>query len=184
MIAACVSAVIAGGMYGLLRMARWRHELSVAERLAIHRGRIWAAAEAAGLPPELVMKVVRHESGGDHEIVSHAGAVGLMQVMPATAEEVRRTAGLPEGSLTDPDHNLAVGTAYLAQLIRRFDGDLWLALAAYNAGPTKMAQLRREHPDLSSRELVNRHAPRETAAYCRKILASKAPKLDTGAGRP
>jgi soluble lytic murein transglycosylase-like protein len=62
-------------------------------------------------------------------------------------------------------------------LVDRFDGDLTMALAAYNMGPTALAKLAADHPGLSSSELVQRHAPRATARYVRDILGSESPRL-------
>ena len=100
-------------------------------------GRRWApaiqdAAEHAGIDPALLASVVRHESNFDPAVVSHAGAIGLAQLMPGTA------AGLGVDP-TDPQANLRGGATYLRDQLNRF-GDLDLALAAYNAGPNRVAQ--------------------------------------------
>jgi len=79
----------------------------------------------------LVASVVEVESTFRPAAGSHKGAVGLMQLLPSTA-------GLSRARLQNPRANLDAGTAYLAKLIDRFDGDLGLALAAYNAGPTNV----------------------------------------------
>jgi hypothetical protein len=79
----------------------------------------------------LVASVVEVESTFRPTAGSHKGAVGLMQLLPSTA-------GLSRARLENPRANLDAGAAYLAQLIDRFDGDLGLALAAYNAGPTNV----------------------------------------------
>jgi hypothetical protein len=87
---------------------------------------IRSAAERHGLDPLLVAAVVEHESGFRPWLVSHRGAVGLMQLMPSTFGE--------NLDLTDPELNLDQGCRYLAGLLERYSGDLELALAAYNAG--------------------------------------------------
>ena len=91
-------------------------------------GDIAKAADKHHVDSLLVAAVVEVESTFDPEAGSHKGAVGLMQLLPSTA-------GMPRNKLLDPDTNLDAGSAYLAELIERFDGDLALALAAYNAGP-------------------------------------------------
>ena len=86
-----------------------------------------------GLSPRLVQAVVQVESGYNPRALSNKGAMGLMQLMPATARLLRVKDDY------DPDQNVRGGTTYLRQQIDRF-GDLRLALAAYNAGPTAVTR--------------------------------------------
>ena len=88
-----------------------------------------AAARRHGLDPNLVLAVVAVESGFQADAVSHKGAQGLMQLMPATARD------LGVADAFDPAQNLDGGTRYLRMLVARYGGDLGKALAAYNAGP-------------------------------------------------
>ncbi|MEJ7931255.1 lytic transglycosylase domain-containing protein [Ramlibacter sp. AN1015] len=95
------------------------------------------AAQAEGIEYELLKALIAAESGFDPQAVSPKGAVGLMQVMPATAERfgLRKDERAPIAQrLTEPRTNVRVGTRYLRYLIDRFPGRLELALAAYNAG--------------------------------------------------
>jgi len=87
-----------------------------------------AAADKYGLPRPLVRAVMAAESGFQPDAVSPKGAVGLMQLMPETAE----TLGVDP---RDPAQNVDAGVRYLHDLLNRYDGGLWRALAAYNAGP-------------------------------------------------
>jgi len=100
----------------------------------------------AGLEVELVLGVILVESSGNASAVSKAGAMGLMQLRPFTAEAVAAEIGLPWTGPTllfDPVANVRLGVAYLRQLIERY-GDVTTALAAYNWGPTRIAaRLRR-----------------------------------------
>jgi len=96
------------------------------------------AARRSGLSPSLVYAVLRQESLYQPWAVSSAGAVGLMQLLPSTAKITARREGLPRPSrstLLDPADNVTLGAATLAELIERFDGQVLLALAGYNAGP-------------------------------------------------
>lgn len=92
------------------------------------------AAEQNALPATWVRAVLQAESAGDPHAVSGAGAMGLMQLMPGTWKEVRRTLNLGADSF-DPQDNIAAGAAYLRWLHDRY-GDAGF-LAAYNAGPTR-----------------------------------------------
>jgi len=91
---------------------------------------IYAVARRRDLNPQLVAAVIGAESAFDPGAVSARGARGLMQLMPATAERF----GVADDELFDPERNLEAGTGYLDWLTDRFDGELALVLAAYNAG--------------------------------------------------
>ena len=101
---------------------------SQAKRLARLAPLIEDAASRHQVPVELIRGVILQESGGQCRAVSHAGARGLMQLMPATA----RRFGVKNSF--DPTQNIEGGTRYLRWLIDRFDGNIELALAGYNAG--------------------------------------------------
>lgn len=108
-----------------------------------YRVAIARAAAAERLEPNLIFGMVHQESGFDAAATSHAGARGLMQLMPATGNEVARKLGLSYSSarLTDPDYSLRLGTYYFRRMLDRFDGNVELALAAYNAGPGRISRL-------------------------------------------
>ncbi len=94
--------------------------------------------------PAVVLALIRQESSFDHGAVSPAGARGLMQLMPGTAEKVAQQIGgepATQASLvTDPARNMQLGTAYMRELLDQFGGSLPLAVAAYNAGPRKVSE--------------------------------------------
>ncbi len=94
---------------------------------------------AGPLPAPLALAIMRQESSFDPAIVSPAGAHGLMQLMPATAQSLARAQHVAAGPLADPAVNMRLGTAYLAGLLDRFGGCLPCAVAAYNAGPNRVA---------------------------------------------
>lgn len=90
-----------------------------------------------GIDPALVHAVIEAESNYRPTAKSHVGARGLMQVMPATARDLGVAS---TGLLFDPASNVEAGVKYLKSLLERFDGDLPIALAAYNAGPGAVAK--------------------------------------------
>ena len=104
-------------------------------------------AASAGVDPLLVAAIVARESSFRSQAVSSVGAVGLMQLRPFVARDVARRVDLSwrEGeTLRRPRANVRLGVAYYLELVERFDGDVRLALAAYNRGPTRLAaELRR-----------------------------------------
>lgn len=113
---------------------------------------IQRAAEKYNVPADLVRSVIRCESNFDARAVSRAGAQGLMQLMPATAGDL---------GVSDPfdiDQNVDGGTRYLRQMLDRFEGDIELALAAYNAGPGTVSRYGGVPPY------------RETRAYVKKVM--------------
>ena len=118
---------------------------------AIPFGRmIRRSAERHRLDGLLVASVIEAESGFNPWALSPAGAQGLMQVMPSTP-------GYPEETgAYDPSINIDLGTRYLRHLLRRFDGDLVLALAAYNAGPAAVERFEGVPPYRETRRYVSR----------------------------
>jgi len=120
------------------------------------------AALASGVDPYLLTAVIAVESGFDPSAVSPKGAVGLMQVVPATGIRYGvRAASSPEVArqLTDPVINVRTGARYLGALLRRYPNNLMLALAAYNAGEGSVAKYGETVPPYD-----------ETRAYVARVL--------------
>ena len=127
---------------------------AVAARAARYRAAVKATAQAEGIEPELIHAVITAESGYDPSARSQKGAVGLMQLMPSTAAQYGAT------NPSDPAQNLNAGARHLRYLLDKFDNDMALALAAYNAGE----------------QAVSLHGNRippypETRAYVQRVLA-------------
>ena len=112
-----------------LRFFASQQEPAVADTLQNFENEIGRAAIKSGLEPALILAVVMEESAGDPLARSSKGARGLMQLMPGTAREL----GVEKPD--SPSENLLGGAKYLARLMDKFEGNLDLALAAYNAGP-------------------------------------------------
>jgi soluble lytic murein transglycosylase len=115
---------------------------------------IRAEAERRGLDPYLVASIIRQESGFEPSTVSSAGAVGLMQIMPAEASRIAENGGLgaiARDDLFDPETNIAVGAAEYAQKLALMNGNHTLAIASYNAGESAvsrwLARTSMEDPD-------------------------------------
>ncbi len=126
-----------------------------------------------GLDESWIYAVLRQESIFDPRVRSPAGASGLMQLMPATAREVARTLGLPHlrrNQIRDPRLNITLGSAYLAGMRRRFDGNPVLATAAYNAGPANVDRWLPEH-SVDADIWIATIPWRETRVYVRRVLA-------------
>jgi soluble lytic murein transglycosylase-like protein len=98
------------------------------------------AARAEGLDVELAFRLVRVESGFRADAVSHAGAVGMTQLMPVTAQDLQP--GVTRADLMDRDTNLRLGFRYMGRLLRVYDGDRETALHAYNRGIGTVARIR------------------------------------------
>jgi len=99
-------------------------------------------SQRAGIPAELVLALIQVESSGNAFAVSPVGAMGLMQLLPSTAEEVAADLGIQwtgAPMLFDPVANVRLGVEYLRQLIDRYD-DVSTALAAYNWGPGRIGE--------------------------------------------
>jgi hypothetical protein len=152
-----------------------REEALAQATLQRYAGPIDAAAREFNLPRELLASVFGPGEGGQMVqgpvIRGRAErAFGIAQVLPSTYNQVARE--LREGRpITDPGGNARVGTAYLATQMRDFNGDLMLALAAYNWGPQNLRTMMNRYPEGISRQTLFAQLPRETQGYIERIGA-------------
>jgi soluble lytic murein transglycosylase len=165
-----------------------RHDLAIkVAKLASRNG---VELTAAGYPkitvsrihkvePALIHAVIRQESAFDPRAISRAGARGLMQLMPATAQQIARQLNVRHSKqklTSDPLHNLRLGSAYLDRLRDNYDGSLILTLAAYNAGPGNVQRWVRQNGDprefstLDAIDWIEAIPVSETRNYVQRVL--------------
>ncbi len=129
----------------------------------------------ADLEQALLYAVMREESGYRPAVISPNGARGLLQLMPETAARMARLEGLrgfQNEDLFKPDVNVKLGSAYLAQLVRRFDGRLSAAIGGYNAGPTAVTEWLHSIATEADDEWVESIPYDQTRSYVKRVLRS------------
>lgn len=126
-------------------------------------------AASHSVPESLVYAVMRTESNYFPAALSPVGAVGLMQIMPATAEAMSKG---DSKRLTSPDLNIKLGTRHLKDLLDLYDRNLTLAVAAYNAGSGNVKRWQKTYGDLPEDEFVESIPFRETREYVKKVVSS------------
>ena len=132
-----------------------------------------ARAKEFRLDPSLLRGLIRQESVFDVGAKSRAGALGLMQLMPGTAEPLARSVlrvRYRRAFLYDPGVNARLGAAYLRQLLDRFGGNIRFALAAYNGGPARMSRVLQENRGRAEDEILESHPFHETRDYVRRVM--------------
>jgi soluble lytic murein transglycosylase len=132
------------------------------------------AAHKNDIPTSLLRSIARQESAFQPTVVSSAGAQGLMQLMPATAKLAARRARLPKvrsGDLKSPTKNIALGSYHLAWLIRRYDGQRTLAIAAYNAGEGRVDRWIKNNNGVPADIWIESIPFKETRNYVKNVLA-------------
>jgi soluble lytic murein transglycosylase len=131
-------------------------------------------ARSARVDPDLLQGLIREESRFNPRARSPTGALGLTQLMPATAREVaaRLKISVNEQVLLQPGDNIRVGAAYLGQLLNHFEGNPAFAVAAYNAGPNAVERWQKALPRAELDEWVEHIAFEETREYVKRVLGS------------
>jgi len=138
-----------------------------------HQAVIERHAGSYGLQPGHVFAVIRQESAFNPEARSHAGAIGLMQLMPRTGMSTARRNNIPlagTGSLLDADTNIRIGAAYLRQVMDKYDDSIVLASAAYNAGPHRVQRWLPEDGEQSAASWIALIPFTETRKYVQRVL--------------
>jgi soluble lytic murein transglycosylase len=132
------------------------------------------AAESGRVDAYLVAALIREESRFDPEVVSWAGAVGLMQLMPSTAKRIKGEAGVNIDNvrdLYDPGKNILLGTHYLSSLINEFN-ELPIAIMSYNAGENRVNKWLEKYDNDDINEFIENVPYKETRRYVKKVLKS------------
>ncbi|MDJ0711132.1 MAG: transglycosylase SLT domain-containing protein [Woeseiaceae bacterium] len=134
------------------------------------------SSSAARISPTWAYGIARSESLFMRDVRSSAGAVGLMQLMPATGRDVARDIRLPYSglaTLTDPISNIRLGTTYLGQMANRYNGNQVLATAAYNAGPHRVDRWLPEQGSEDARVWIENIPFNETRSYVKRVFSAE-----------
>ena len=176
-----------GAYHHALRLARTRFRDKLERTGGAVAPELWKVAYPTGLVPTikdqgvkgvdpyLVAAIIREESQYDWKAVSRVGAIGLMQVMPVTANVVAQRYGFPavmRDDLFDQETNIRIGVRYVEQLLDQFSGNVVQTIAAYNAGPVVVGNWVALHRGRSQDEFVELIPYQETRQYVKRVLRS------------
>jgi soluble lytic murein transglycosylase len=174
-----------GAYHQALRLARARFRDQLERTGGAFAPSLWNAAYptgllptiklqgAKGVDPYLIAAIIREESQYDVKAVSRVGAIGLMQVMPATANTVAQRVGLPavgREDLFDQETNIRIGVRYVEQLLEQFSGNLVYTIASYNAGPLAVGNWIAQYRGQGQDEFVELIPYQETRQYVKRVL--------------
>ena len=144
-------------------------------RFPLHHGdTIRRESARNNIDPAWVAAEIRAESIFNPTARSGANAMGLMQVLPGTGAQVAKSLGLPWGgaaSLYDSDTNIILGTAYLRQLLDKYGGQPYFAMAGYNAGPAPLGRWQSQRPGMDPDFWIETISYKETREYVARVLA-------------
>ena len=139
---------------------------------------VQAMAKETGLDPLLILAVARQESLFQARVVSSAGATGVMQLMPGTAQWLVRAEPAVKQehaeNLTHPANSLRLGAYYLMRMVERSDGNLVFAAASYNGGPGNLDKWRRANPTRDMDAFIDGIPFSETRGFVKKVLGNYA----------
>jgi soluble lytic murein transglycosylase len=173
-----LAAGVVLGVVALLSLKPWADKAVKEIRLPLrHEDVIRQQASEKNLDPSLIAGVIYVESRFRDQ-TSHAGAKGLMQLMPSTADYIARKTGgtqFERADLATPQINIAYGTWYLRYLLDKYRNNRILALAAYNAGEGKVDEWRANAAARGETFRIADHIPfRETRDYVHRVLSARA----------
>lgn len=131
------------------------------------------SAQSEGISPQLLEAVTLTESKFDETAVSHVGAVGMMQLMPDTAQWISEESGLPADQLDKPGQNIPLGAWYLNYLLKKYENNEVLALAAYNAGRGNVDQWIREKGWKTDFHDINAIPFPETREFVKSVITAR-----------
>jgi soluble lytic murein transglycosylase len=176
-----------GAYHQALRLARARFRDQLERTGGTFAPSLWSVAYptgllpmiklqgAKGVDPYLIAAIIREESQYDVKAVSRVGAIGLMQVMPATANNVAQRVGLPavrRDDLFDQETNIRIGVRYVEQLLEQFSGNVVYTIASYNAGPLAVGNWIAQYRVQGQDEFVELIPYQETRQYVKRVLRS------------
>lgn len=132
------------------------------------------ASQTNNLPPAIIRGIMREESLFIPGVGSHAGAIGVMQLMPATARLVAKSLGISHSyaDLKSPPANIRLGSSYFRRMMNRFDNQTALAVMAYNAGPGNVSKWLRRQGTLPMDEFIESIPLWETRGYVKRVMRS------------
>lgn len=175
-------------LVGKLALERGRNDLAVTVARRADRDSVFLVGAGWPVPhigvetgPEkaLVLALIRQESGFMADVQSPVGARGLMQLMPATAKQVAKAIKVTftPSKLDDPEYNVRLGSTYLGDMIDNFEGSYVMALAAYNAGPSRVRRWVKEYgdprdPTVDVIDWIEMIPFTETRSYVQRVMES------------
>lgn len=139
-----------------------------------HQSIITQQAAETNLPPTLIFAIARQESAWEQDARSSAGAMGLMQLLPRTAKETAKKAGISyrRKDLLTPEKNIILGSRYISTLLNRYDNNRITAIAAYNAGPSRVNRWLKETEENLPHDVWVEVIPfNETRKYVQNVLS-------------
>lgn len=139
-----------------------------------HEQTVLKQAQQTNLPPTLIFAIARQESAWESDARSHAGAMGLMQLLPRTARDTASKAGIvhTKSDLFKPEHNIRLGSRYISELLDKYDNNRLPAIAAYNAGPSRVNRWLRESGRQLPHDVWVEVIPfNETRKYVQNVLS-------------